>query len=192
MAKSTPISQIQQQHTNNPDTVYNQQLPQNHSQDDDDNSILDVLGSLNQSSPNILQKDKTASNENRNWTTASQPIENSNYDLIEANKILEQLETAPNTNKLDRESLIDNLIMSNSKNNENANKLTNLFANKLKDFKDDFKIAIVIFGVVYCVHFIPLDKYLTKYFHLEKIPNYQIIIRALLASILVLVIKYIF
>lgn len=54
---------------------------------------------------------------------------------------------------------------------------------------EDVKFAAFIFILFIVVHFIPIDKFLMKYFALDKIPYYDIILKALLAFVAVIVLR---
>lgn len=54
---------------------------------------------------------------------------------------------------------------------------------------EDVKFASFIFILFIIVHFIPLDKFLMKYFALDKIPYYDVILKAVMAFVAVIVFK---
>jgi hypothetical protein len=54
---------------------------------------------------------------------------------------------------------------------------------------EDVKFGAFIFVLFIVVHFIPIDKFLMKYFALDKIPYYDIILKALLAFIAVILFR---
>ncbi len=61
-----------------------------------------------------------------------------------------------------------------------VSKMVDLFSNELK-------IAGYVFMAVIIVHFVPFHKYLSKYLALEKIPYSEILLRAILAALLVVI-----
>jgi hypothetical protein len=54
---------------------------------------------------------------------------------------------------------------------------------------EDVKFAAFIFILFIIVHFIPIDKFLMKYFALDKIPYYDVILKALLAFVAVILFR---
>lgn len=54
---------------------------------------------------------------------------------------------------------------------------------------EDVKFASFIFILFIIVHFIPLDKFLMKYFALDKIPYYDVILKAVMAFVAVIIFK---
>lgn len=53
----------------------------------------------------------------------------------------------------------------------------------------DVKLASFVFVLFVIVHFIPLDKFLMKYFALDKIPYYDVILKAVMAFVAVIIFK---
>lgn len=60
------------------------------------------------------------------------------------------------------------------------------FTTFVGNIAEDVKFAAFIFVLFIVVHFIPIDKFLMKYFALDKIPYYDIILKALLAFVVVI------
>jgi hypothetical protein len=60
------------------------------------------------------------------------------------------------------------------------------FMNFIGTIAEDVKFAAFIFVLFIIVHFVPIDKFLMKYFALDKIPYYDIILKALLAFVVVI------
>jgi len=54
---------------------------------------------------------------------------------------------------------------------------------------EDVKFASFIFLLFIIVHFIPLDKFLMKYFALDKIPYYDVILKAVMAFVAVILFR---
>jgi hypothetical protein len=54
---------------------------------------------------------------------------------------------------------------------------------------EDVKFAAFIFILFIIVHFIPVDKFLMRYFALDKIPYYDIILKALVAFVAVILFR---
>jgi hypothetical protein len=63
------------------------------------------------------------------------------------------------------------------------------YKNYFTAFADDIKLAAIVFCSVVIAHFIPIEKYLSKYLAIDKIPYHDIIFRSIFAAILVLFIK---
>lgn len=68
---------------------------------------------------------------------------------------------------------------------DNDSSLTTFLGN----IAEDVKFAAFIFVLFIVVHFIPIDKFLMKYFALDKIPYYDIILKALLAFVVVILFR---
>lgn len=56
-------------------------------------------------------------------------------------------------------------------------------------FADDLKLASLVFIATIIVHFIPLEKFIGRYIALDKIPYHEILFRAIMISIIVIIIK---
>ena len=54
-------------------------------------------------------------------------------------------------------------------------------------FADDIKLAALVFFVVIIVHFVPLSSWVSKYIAVDKIPYHEIILRAILVTLLVVI-----
>lgn len=54
---------------------------------------------------------------------------------------------------------------------------------------EDVKFAAFIFILFIVVHFIPIDKFLMRYFALDKIPYYDIVLKALVAFVVVVLLR---
>lgn len=55
--------------------------------------------------------------------------------------------------------------------------------------QNEFKLVGLVFLVVLLVQFIPFHKYIGRYIAIEKLPYHDVILRAIIASLLVVVIK---
>lgn len=53
----------------------------------------------------------------------------------------------------------------------------------------EFKLAGAIFAIVIIVQLVPFHKYISKYVAIEKIPYHEILLRAILASLSIIIIK---
>ena len=61
--------------------------------------------------------------------------------------------------------------------------------NYMMYFADDLKLGGLVFTIAVLVHFIPIDKYVSKYFNIQNIPYHDIILRSILIALLVVLIK---
>ena len=57
---------------------------------------------------------------------------------------------------------------------------------------EDVKFAAFIFVLFVVVHFIPIDKFLLKYFSIDRIPYYDILLKGLVAFVAVIVFRKVF
>jgi hypothetical protein len=57
---------------------------------------------------------------------------------------------------------------------------------------DDVKFAAFIFILFVVVHFIPIDKFLLKYFSIDRIPYYDILLKGLVAFVAVIIFRKVF
>jgi hypothetical protein len=53
----------------------------------------------------------------------------------------------------------------------------------------DLKLAGLVFAVVIIAHFVPIESYISKYFAVDKIPYHEVILRAIMVALLVIIIK---
>ena len=56
-------------------------------------------------------------------------------------------------------------------------------------FADDLKLASLVFIVTVAIHFIPLDKFIGQYIALDRIPYHDVLLRAIMAAIIVIIFK---
>jgi hypothetical protein len=56
-------------------------------------------------------------------------------------------------------------------------------------FADDLKLGGLVFTITILVHFIPVDKYVSKYFNIQNIPYHEVILRAIMIALFVVLIK---
>lgn len=62
----------------------------------------------------------------------------------------------------------------------------------IKSIADDVKFAAFIFVLFVIVHFIPIDKFLLKYFSIDRIPYYDILLKGFVAFVAVIVFRKVF
>jgi len=63
------------------------------------------------------------------------------------------------------------------------------FMDYLNNITDDLKLAGLVFFVVIVIHFVRIEDFVARYIAIDKIPYHQIILRAILAALLVLIVK---
>lgn len=56
-------------------------------------------------------------------------------------------------------------------------------------FGDDVKVAVLVMTMYILVHFVPLGSFLARYFAVDRIPYHDVLLKALLAALLVIVAK---
>lgn len=66
---------------------------------------------------------------------------------------------------------------------------THSFTSFFKSIAEDIKFGAFVFVLFIAVHFVPVDKLLTRYFALEKIPHYDIVLKALVAFVVVVILR---
>jgi Fe2+ transport system protein B len=66
---------------------------------------------------------------------------------------------------------------------------THSFTSFMKSIAEDIKFGAFVFVLFIAVHFVPVDKLLTRYFALEKIPHYDIVLKALVAFVVVVILR---
>lgn len=167
MSKSTPINQLQPTISNIDVNDINEK--NNDIVDDDDTTIQEVLNSISSSDNNKKQQQLPIFDSNEK----NADLLEQHRQLLQANEILKQMnEQKPDNTQVN--ATLDNLIM-------NSNQTQSIIKDSIVNFAQDIKNAIVIFFVVIIIHFIPLHKYIARYFTIEKIPYHVIILRALMA-----------
>ena len=62
----------------------------------------------------------------------------------------------------------------------------------IKSIADDVKFAAFIFVLFVIVHFTPIDKFLLKYFSIDRIPYYDVLLKGLVAFVAVIVFRKVF
>jgi hypothetical protein len=62
----------------------------------------------------------------------------------------------------------------------------------IKSIADDVKFAAFIFVLFVIVHFIPIDKFLLKYFSIDRIPYYDVLLKGFVAFVAVIVFRKVF
>lgn len=63
------------------------------------------------------------------------------------------------------------------------------FLSFMSNIAEDVKLAAFVFVLFIAVNFVPAEKFLSRYFAIDKIPYYDIIVKALIAFIAVILLK---
>ncbi len=160
MNKSTPINQLPSQMPPTP-----QQMPE--ILNEDDSVIQDVLNNLN---------------------TAPQPMQEINQQMTQDDILRMAALNNMNINQLlppqqYTAAAMQQIPYLNQTNpNNNFVKFTQLFSN-------EFKLAGIVFLAVVVVHLLPVNNIIGKYIALEKIPYHDILLKAILVALAVIIIK---
>lgn len=175
MSKSTPISQLpysrqQQEAENVSPTRMAQALnnspppPQNTQQaeiNDDDQVVQDILNNMASSSDEALRyTPELPRYEQPSYIPPTPQPPMNNTDILLAN--LAQ-----------RQAAMENIS----------------FRHYMNAFASDIKLATIVFFSVIAVHFVPFERYLSKYIALDKIPYHEIVVKALIIAGTVIAIK---
>lgn len=202
MNKSTPLAQLPNNNQNQPTFVNDQQrqfitqaqnaiannnhIPQNTQMssdiiNDDDVVVQDILNEINASSSsnnNDTQFDQNMQQQNMQ----QQNIQQQNIQQQNQNQYMQQQNQNQYMQQQNMQQVggyYDNIADSNSLD----------LKTYIIHFADDLKLAGLIFFVTILVHFIPFDKLVSKYIIIDKIPYHDILFRAIMAAIFVIIIK---
>ena len=161
MNKSTPINQLPSQMPQTP-----QQMPE--ILNEDDSVIQDVLNNLNSAPQPMAELNQQVSQDDILRMAA---LNNMNI-----NQLLppQQQYTAAAMQQL---PYMNQPIHSN-----NFAKFTQLFSS-------EFKLAGIVFLAVVVVNLVPINNLIGKYIALEKIPYHDILLKAILSALAVIIIK---
>lgn len=133
---------------------------------DDDSAIQDILNQINASS-SLQQEQPSPQQVQQQMQQQMQQQHLMNYNI----NTLQQ----PQPN-------LDHLIVQNVAPEMNYKGFFNAFA-------DDIKLATLVFSCVVFAHFVQIDKYIGRYFAVDRIPYHHVLFRALLVAVLVLLVK---
>ncbi len=215
MNKSTPISQLpggnpnpvfvnEQQRqfiTQAQQAISNTTMPQNTQAssdivNDDDMVVQDILNQINSSTGDSQNERIPSENQNMNQLYMQQQMPPPQF-------IQQQNMAAPSQGAQNNGGLPPQLLYQMAAGNPNfqfqdmmppshpVNMPTGPLDYKtfMHYFADDLKLAALIFIATVIVHFIPLEKFIGKYIALDKIPYHEILFRAIMISIVVIIIK---
>ena len=188
MSKSTPINQLpiqnlqqntfvneqqRQMITQAQQAIGNSQLPQNtqlpsEMLNEDDAVIQDMLNNLNtQQDPSYVQQHQAMAQQQQQQQQISQEDLLRYANNMNINQVLSPYQTiqqVPTVNV----------------------PITKQFTTLLSS---EIKLAGIVFVAVVLVHLIPFSKIISKYVALEKIPYHDILLRASLAAMIVIIMK---
>jgi hypothetical protein len=208
MNKSTPIAQLPSNPSPNPNFINEQQrqyitqaqqaisnshLPQNTQMssdiaNDDDIVVQDILNQINASSNNDVPGGPSSADQQVNINALNQQLM---MQQLAAQQGVQQYPQHPHPGAGIPPQALYQMSMGGG---YGANEV--IPQNQVVDYKtylfqftDDLKLASLIFFIVILVHFIPLDRLIGKYFAIDKIPYHEILLRAIMASLLVVIIK---
>lgn len=210
MNKSTPIAQLPSNTLQNNNFINEQQrqfitqaqqaisnspMPQNTQMssdiaNDDDIVVQDILNQINASSSNDQNSSSGQQDPSLNMNAINQQLMMqqlaAQQNMVQSSQMPQNMGYPPQAmyqmSQMGYGGPMENSIVVQG--NQPMDFKTYLF-----NFADDVKLAGVVFAVVILVHFIPLDKLISKYFAVDKIPYHDIILRAIMAALLVVIIK---
>lgn len=209
MSKSTPLSQLpsslqgshqnqntfvndhqkqmitqQQQAVNSISMPQNTQLPQDII-NDDDATIQEVLNHISQQSGGQQAQQTIPQNmvQPLQQNIAQEPQGMSAYDNMMLQNIMAGgsafgLDDIPHNQKTHGLTGVN----TNALHSSNLNMFMNVFA-------DDIKLAILVLVLVVAVNFVQIGSILGKYIAIEKIPYHDILLKAILVAVLVVIFK---
>jgi len=209
MQNQTFVTDQQRQYINQAqNAISNSHMPQNTQLsadiiNDDDIVVQDILNQINASTDNssqqhnqqsgneptpqqiqqinqqIMMQQLAAQQQQQNMIASQQQQQNGNNGMFIPPPSQQQAMLLSQLNSLGGNPY-DNIIQ-NSHPTE--------FKDYLLLFADDLKLASLVFIVVILVHFVPLDKFLSRYFAIDKIPYHEVLLRAIMAALLIIIIK---
>lgn len=175
------ITQAQQAITNNTNVPQNTQLSSDIVMNDDDAVVQDILNQINSSN-------NTEPNQDINQLANQQLLQHLASQAAAAQQIpynnmtaqmqqIQQMQQMPNQYQ---PNPFENLLVQNQ---------PSTYSTFLSLFVDDAKLAVLIFTCVIIAHFLPLERLVGKYIALDKIPYHDIIFRAIVVTLFVIIIK---
>lgn len=175
------ITQAQQAISNNTNVPQNTQLSSDIIMNDDDAVVQDILNQINSSNNTEPNQDiNQLANQQLLQHLAAQTAAAQQQQLPYNNiNIGAQMQQIPNNQF--QPNPFENLLVQQNQ--------PSTYATFLSLFVDDAKLAVVIFTCVIIAHFIPLEKLVGKYIALDKIPYHNIIFRAIVVTLFVIIIK---
>jgi hypothetical protein len=210
MNKSTPIAQLPSNTLQNNNFINEQQrqfitqaqqaisnspMPQNTQMssdiaNDDDIVVQDILNQINASSSN--EQGNSGQDQGMNMNAINQQLmmqqlaAQQQQNMVQSSQMPQNMQYPPQAlyqmSQMGYGGPMENSIVV-----QGSQPLD--FKTYLFHFADDVKLAGIVFVVVILVHFIPLDKLISKYFAVDKIPYHDIILRAIMAALFVIIIK---
>jgi hypothetical protein len=198
--KSTPISQLPTNNNNNTfvndqqrqmtlqaqQAILSSSMPQNTQLspdivNDDDSAIQDILNQINASN-NVNDN-----NERLQYEQALQQLRIENPQQQPIN----QMPPPPPMLHQQQQQLLQQQLLQQQLANLNTAETISPYKSFMSCFESDIKLASLIFFSVIVAHFTPINKFLSKYLAIDKIPYHEIIFTALLAAVFVIISKQI-
>lgn len=211
MNKSTPISQLPNANNNNAQTqnfvtdqqrqyisqaqnaISNSHMPQNTQLsadiiNDDDVVVQDILNQINAPTDSSSQQNEVSQQQMQQQQMQQQLML---QQLQQQQNMASQQQLYQPNSQNQQAMLLAQMggYGSNPYENIIQNAAPVEFKDYLLHFADDLKLASFIFFIVILVHFVPLDKFLARYFAIEKLPYHDILLRAMMAAIFIIIIK---
>ncbi len=205
MNKSTPLSQLpnamqqqtsfvsdqqKQMITNAQQAINNISMPQNTQIpsdiiNDDDATIQEVLNHINLSQsqqPQMPQQQPQQVQQQQIPLQKQMPMDMNQY-------MSQQIQQPYDIDALNNQMVMQNLMQQMPQQQTIAAHTGSSIEMFFHMFGDDLKLAILILTMIVLVHFIPIGSILGRYIAIDKIPYHDILLKALLASILVVLTK---
>lgn len=210
MNKSTPLSQLPS--GNSPSFVSDQQrqyitqaqqaignspIPQNTqiSSDiinDDDAVVQDILNQINASTS--ATPPQTTNVQQQQMQQHQQALQQQEIQaMIAAQQQQQQQQHAAQQQMMQQQLLMQQMagpsITPQIGFNPIASDAPKDYRSLIMSFTDDIKLAGLVFVTVLLVHFIPANQFLGKYIAIEKIPYHNVILRAIMVTLIVIIVK---
>jgi hypothetical protein len=207
MQNQTFVTEQQRQYISQAqNAISNSHMPQNTQLsadiiNDDDVVVQDILNQINASTDNSQQQVHQSGNE-----PTPQQIQQMNQQIMMQQMAAQQqhqqnMMAAQQQNgngmfipqQSQQQAMLLAQLNSMGGGNPYENIIQNSHPTEFKDylllFADDLKLASLVFIVVILVHFVPLDKFLSRYFAIDKIPYHEVLLRAIMAALFIIIIK---
>lgn len=206
MQNQTFVTEQQKQYISQAqNAISNSHMPQNTQLsadiiNDDDIVVQDILNQINASTDNSQQQFQQGSE------PTPQQIQQMNQQIMmqqmaaqqhQQNMMAAQQQQNGNGMFIPPQSQQQAMLLAQLNSMGGGNPYENIIQNshptEFKDylllFADDLKLASLVFIIVILVHFVPLDKFLSRYFAIDKIPYHEVLLRAIMAALFIIIIK---
>lgn len=206
MQNQTFVTEQQKQYISQAqNAISNSHMPQNTQLsadiiNDDDIVVQDILNQINASTDNSQQQFQQGSE------PTPQQIQQMNQQIMmqqmaaqqhQQNMMAAQQQQNGNGMFIPPQSQQQAMLLAQLNSMGGGNPYENIIQNshptEFKDylllFADDLKLASLVFIIDILVHFVPLDKFLSRYFAIDKIPYHEVLLRAIMAALFIIIIK---